>query len=188
MPSRKRLIIGLGNPGAEYEGTRHNIGFMVVDALAAKAGASFSHEKEAFVAWAQHRGHPYGLAKPLTYVNRSGQAAQKLARAYGLEPREMLVLVDDINLDPGTIRLRTGGSAGGHNGMQDIIDRLATREIPRLRLGVGSDFPRGRMADYVLSPFSRDEQPLIDEALVRAQKAALCFVTDGIQTAMNRYN
>lgn len=186
--SSKRLIVGLGNPGAEYAGTRHNIGFMVIDALAEEAGVSLAHEKEALIGWAKHRGHPYGLAKPLTYVNRSGQAVQKLVRANGMEPRDVLVLVDDINLDPGTIRLRAGGSAGGHNGTQDILDRLGTREVPRLRLGVGSDFPRGRMADYVLSPFAPDEQPLIDEALVRAQKAALCFVSEGIETAMNRFN
>jgi PTH1 family peptidyl-tRNA hydrolase len=189
MPSAKRLIIGLGNPGAEYEGTRHNVGFAVADALAEKIGVAFQHEKgNALVAWGRWRGCPFGLVKPLTYMNRSGGAARTLLGRCGLRPEEMLVVMDDLSLPPGTVRLRAQGSAGGHNGLQDIIDRLGTDQFPRLRVGIGSDFPRGRQVDYVLTPFTAQEQPLVDEAVGVACEAALTFVADGIVTAMNRFN
>ncbi|MEX0747158.1 MAG: aminoacyl-tRNA hydrolase [Rhodothermales bacterium] len=189
MPTSKRLIIGLGNPGPEYERTRHNIGFQVADALAEKARITFTRERgDVLLGWGRIRGYSFGLAKPQTFMNRSGKAVLTLVQRHGLETQEMLVVVDDINLPPGTIRIRPRGSAGGHNGLQDIIDALATDDFPRLRFGIGSDFSPGRQAEYVLSPFSDEERPLVEEALLRARDAALTFVSDGVVTAMNRFN
>ena len=189
MATSKRLIVGLGNPGAEYEKTRHNVGFEVVDAVADKARITLEHDKgDVLLGWGRVRRYPLGVAKPLTYMNRSGTAVRTLLGRHGLEPQEILVVVDDINLPVGKLRLRQGGSAGGHNGLQDITDRLGRDDFPRLRFGVGSDFSRGKQADYVLSPFSPDERPIVEEALVRARDAAITFVTDGIVTAMNRFN
>ena len=189
MPRSKRLIIGLGNPGPEYERTRHNIGFQVADALAEKARITFTRERgDVLLGWGRMKGFPFGVAKPQTFMNRSGRAVQTLVQRYGLATQEMLVVVDDINLAPGTLRIRPNGSAGGHNGLQDIIDTLSTDDFPRLRFGVGSDFPRGRQAEYVLSPFSEEERPVVEEALQRARDAAITFVSDGIVTAMNRFN
>ncbi len=190
MPKSNRLIIGLGNPGAEYEGTRHNVGFAVIEALADKAGVELGYDGRAgaMVGEGRARGRPFVLVKPLSYMNRSGTPTKHLLRRYGVQPREILVVVDDINLEAGRLRLRPRGSAGGHNGVQDLIDRLDTDDFPRLRLGIGDAFGRGRQVDYVLSPFSKAEQPVIEEAVARACEAALTFVTDGIVTAMNRFN
>jgi len=189
MPRSKRLIVGLGNPGTEYEGTRHNVGFVVVKTLADRTGIALSMGRfQALEGWGRHRGCPFGLALPLTYVNRSGDAVKPLMSQHGLSPNELLVVVDDLHLPPGTIRLRAGGGSGGHNGLEHIAERIGTTDFPRLRIGIGSDFPRGRQADYVLSPFTDEQQPFIDEAIDQACEAALSFVHDGISTAMNRYN
>jgi PTH1 family peptidyl-tRNA hydrolase len=190
MPKADRLIVGLGNPGPEYEHTRHNVGFWVVDAVAETARAAFRHDgrANAMVAQGRTRGRPLTLAKPLTFMNRSGQSVKHLVRRFSLSPRNLLVVYDDLNLDVGRLRLRERGSAGGHNGMQDIIDRLGTDDFPRLRLGIGSDYGRGQQSEYVLSPFDADQEPLIDEALDRAHDAVITFVTDGVVTAMNRFN
>lgn len=189
MATSKRLIIGLGNPGTEYEKTRHNVGFEVVDAVAEKARITLEHDKgDVMLGWGRIRRYPFGVAKPLTYMNRSGSAVRTLLGRHTLQPQEILVVVDDINLPVGKLRLRPGGSAGGHNGLQDITDLLGRDDFPRLRFGVGSDFPRGKQADYVLSPFTVDERSIVDEALIRARDAAITFVTDGIVTAMNRFN
>lgn len=189
MPRSKRLIVGLGNPGAEYEGTRHNIGFVVVKALADRMDVALSASRfQALEGWGSHRGCPFGLVLPLTYVNRSGNAVKPIMDHRGLSPSELLVVVDDLHLPPGRIRLRPGGGSGGHNGLEHIAQRLGTTDFPRLRIGIGSDFPRGQQADYVLSPFTDEQQPLVDEAVDQACDAALSFVHDGISTAMNRYN
>lgn len=190
MAGSKRLLIGLGNPGATYAATRHNVGFAVVDALAERARTVFKNDgrAEALLAEARLRGRPVVLVKPQTYMNRSGLTVKHLMRRYGFGPEEILVVVDDINLALGTIRLREQGSAGGHNGVQDIIDRLGTDAFPRLRLGVGSDFDRGGQVDYVLSGFTAEEQPVVDDAVKRARDAAVTFVTDGLVMAMNRFN
>ncbi len=189
MASAKRMIIGLGNPGAEYAGTRHNVGFMVVDAVAEKTRVTLAPERgNALVGWGRWRSRPFGLAKPITYMNLSGQAVRGLVRRYALELRDILVVYDDVNLPVGKIRLRERGSAGGHNGVQDIIDRLGTDVFPRLRVGIGDDFPRGRQVDYVLSPFTAEQRPLIEEAILTARDAVLTFVSDGLTAAMNRFN
>jgi len=190
MAGSNRLLVGLGNPGAAYAGTRHNVGFRVVDALAERARITFQQDgrAEALVGQGRVRGRPVILAKPQGYMNRSGATVQHLVRRYALDPADLLIIVDDLNLTLGKLRLRERGSAGGHNGVQDVIDHLDTDAFPRLRLGIGDLFARGNQVDYVLSLFTEEEQPVIDEAVTRARDAALTFVTDGIVVAMNRFN
>ena len=189
MASSKRLIVGLGNPGAEYERTRHNVGFMAVDMLAEKAKITMSPDRgPALAGSGRYKGRPLRLVKPLTYMNRSGSAVKHHMKKLGLSPSDVLVLYDDLNLEPGVIRIRQKGSSGGHNGMQDIIDVLGTDHIPRVRIGIGSSFSRGRQADYVLSPFLDEEIDIMSEAVKDAGNASLAFVREGIVTAMNRFN
>lgn len=188
MASSSRLVAGLGNPGRKYEGTRHNIGFEVVDAVADRVRARWKEKGEAFLANGRWRSRPMLLMKPWTYMNRSGTAIENVARKKKFDPREILVVVDDISLPVGTVRLRPSGGSGGHNGLEDIIDWLDSTDFPRLRIGIGSDFERGGQSDYVLSPFDAEERPVMDEAVERAVDAVLTFVTDGVQTAMNRFN
>lgn len=189
MASKKRLIVGLGNPGVEYEQTRHNVGFWVVDALSERARAEMKHDRGPSEAGCGRlRGRPVCLVKPLTYMNRSGNAVRRQMVRLGVSIEDILVVVDDINLDLGVIRLRQKGSAGGHNGVQDIIDVLNSENFPRLRIGIGSDFDRGHQANYVLSRFENHEMESIEDAVKRAQNAATTFVCDGIVTAMNRFN
>ncbi len=189
MAASKRLIIGLGNPGTEYDRSRHNAGYMVVDAIAEKGRLSWEPDSaRALIAWGRWRGNTYGIAKPLTFMNLSGQAVRALMRRYQLDKDEILVVFDDIHLPPGSIRLRKGGSAGGHNGVQDIIDKLGSRDFPRLRIGVGDNFARGRQVEYVLSPFSATELPLMEEAVMTAVEACMVFVREGLTIAMNHFN
>ena len=189
MASSKRLIVGLGNPGAEYEQTRHNVGFMAVDVLAEKAKITLSPDRgPALAGSGRYRGRPLSLVKPLTYMNRSGSAVRHHMKKLGLSSRDVLVLYDDLNLEPGIIRIRQKGSSGGHNGMQDIIDVLGTDDIPRVRIGIGNNFSRGRQADYVLSAFQDDEVEVISEAITNAGDASLLFIREGIVAAMNRFN
>lgn len=189
MASAKRLIVGLGNPGSAYDGTRHNIGFEVADAVAARIRAEFAPEgAHAFAAWGRWRGRPLGVAKPITFMNRSGWAIRDLCRRYQLDLRDILVVVDDLNLPVGAVRLRPKGSAGGHNGTQDIIDTMGRDDFPRIRVGVGDDFGRGQQVRYVLAPFGAKEREIMDETVIHCRDAALTFVTDGLTTAMNRYN
>jgi PTH1 family peptidyl-tRNA hydrolase len=189
MPRAKRLIVGLGNPGPDYEGTRHNAGFMVADAVAERAGLVFEGRDGAFVsAWGTFRGTPFGVAKPIAFMNRSGAAVRKLIAQARLELDDVLVAYDDLALDLGQIRLRGKGGAGGHNGVQDVIEALNSANFPRLRIGIGASFPRGRQVDFVLAPFDDDEQPVIAEAIDTAAEAALTFVREGLVPAMNRYN
>lgn len=184
-----RLIVGLGNPGAEYEQTRHNIGFRVADAVASRARTEFdSHIANASVAEGRWRSRPFAVAKPLTFMNLSGRALKPLLRRFASKPSEALVIVDDINIPLGTVRIRPKGGDGGHNGLADIIEHLGTDAFPRMRIGVGKDFRTGDQSDYVLSPFDDEEFDVVEEMVDRATKAALTFVTDGVQTAMNRYN
>lgn len=185
----RRLIVGLGNPGPDYEDTRHNAGFMVADRLAEHVGVSFETEiAQALVAHAVVDEVPVALAKPLTFMNRSGQAYLGLLRHYGLEPEDALVVYDDLALPVGAVRLRGKGGAGGHNGVQDIIQRLNSTDFPRMRLGVGDSFASGGQVQYVLSPFADEEWPAFEEAVGAAAEAALTFVREGLVPAMNRHN
>ena len=189
MPGAKKLIVGLGNPGREYERTRHNVGYEVAEALAERHGIAFKqHRGLALVGWGRMEAIRLGIMKPITFMNRSGRPVQDVTRYYDVDLSDLLVVYDDLNLPLGTIRMRAGGSAGGHNGIQSIIDALKTNAFPRLRIGIGSEFARGRQADYVLSPFSAADRETIDVALVRAREAAETFVRDGIEAAMNQHN
>jgi PTH1 family peptidyl-tRNA hydrolase len=185
----RRIIVGLGNPGADYAGTRHNVGFMVAERVVERArlkyGPDYGRARLAEGSW---RGVPFAVAMPQTYMNVSGESVVAMRRRYGLTASDILVVVDDIALEPGTIRIRPGGSDGGHNGLADVTERLGTDQFPRLRIGIGKDFPRGRQSDYVLQPFSPEQLPLVEASLPAAADAALTFIADGVNTAMNRYN
>ncbi len=182
-----KLIVGLGNPGARYRGTRHNLGFDVVDELAARRGVRFADgPAEALVAAIPPDAPVALLAKPLTYMNRSGTAVRDLLQAYGLDLTDLLVVADDVNLPVGHVRARARGSAGGHQGLQSIIDALGTEEFARLRIGIGR--AAGPLEEYVLERFRPEERVLIQEAVVRAADAVELFLSDGIDEVMNRYN
>lgn len=183
------LIVGLGNPGREYRENRHNVGFMLLDRLAVKLDARFTRlQSNALVATANYRERKIILAKPQTFMNLSGQSVQGLVRFYKLPVTNLLVAHDDLDLPPGTIRIRPDGGSAGQKGMESILERLGTDEFPRLRLGIGR--PPGRMEapDYVLQDFSAGEMTVISETLDRAVEAALTFITDGLERAMNIYN
>jgi len=183
------LIAGLGNPGPQYRHTRHNVGFMLVDRLAARLGVKFSRlESKALVTKGEYSGRRIVLAKPQTFMNLSGQAVGALLRFYKIPPEHFMVAYDDVDLPLGTIRIRPDGGSAGQKGMASIIERLGTQEFPRLRLGVSR--PPGRMhaADYVLQDFAPGEAEMLAITLDRGVDAALTFVIDGLNTAMNRFN
>jgi PTH1 family peptidyl-tRNA hydrolase len=179
----------LGNPGREYAQTRHNVGFQIVTRLAEKHGLSFSRmQNEALVATGRIGDVRVVLAKPQTWMNESGRAVGPLARFYKVELARLLVIYDDLDIPAGTIRLRSEGGSGGHNGMRSIIERLGTQDFPRLRVGIGR--PPGRMdpVDYVLLPFARGEESLMDMTRERAIEAIECFLAEGIMAAMTSFN
>ncbi|WP_103020165.1 aminoacyl-tRNA hydrolase [Salinibacter altiplanensis] len=182
------LAIGLGNPGAKYEDTRHNVGHQVIDALSGRLDISLQHESDALVGWGRHADQKIGLAVPLTYMNRSGDAVAGLHDYYDLPLDRLLVIVDDLHLPVGTIRLRPAGSSGGHNGLAHVAQRLGTTEFSRLRIGIGDDFPDGRQSDYVLSPFTEEQHPAARSAREDAEDAVLTMARDDIDAAMNRFN
>ncbi len=184
----KHLIIGLGNPGPEYAGTRHNIGFQVLDHLAEAAGARFDAARYGDHAEVRHKGRSFILIKPSTFMNLSGKAARYWMEQEGVPADRMLVITDDLAIPFGAIRIRAKGGAGGHNGLASIIETIGTEEFPRLRFGIGSDFPRGRQSEYVLSPWSPDEQKMLPERIELAAKAVLQFGLLGVAAAMNNFN
>ena len=183
------LIIGLGNPGREYRDNRHNIGFMLVDRLAVRLDArGMKLQSKAIVTSALYQERKIILAKPQTYMNLSGQSVQGLLHFYKIPAGNLIVAHDDLDIPYGTIRIRPGGGPGGQRGMASTIEQLGTKDFPRLRMGIGR--PPGRMdpSDYVLHDFSKEEQKLLSEILERAADAALTFVTDGLNKAMNKFN
>ncbi len=182
-------IFGLGNPGREYEMTRHNVGFMVVDALAEKIGFSFKPGRgDYLIGSGRHAGKEILLVKPLTYMNNSGVAVKDVVERYKIELRDILVICDDLNLPLGVIRIRQKGSDGGHNGLYSIIYHLKSIEFPRLRCGIGNLEKMKNMVDFVLSKFDGDEIEILNEMIAKAVDATLCFISDGILVAMNRFN
>jgi PTH1 family peptidyl-tRNA hydrolase len=187
-PMSKYLIVGLGNVGAEYEGTRHNAGFMVVDALAKEAEAKWSLERHAYRTEVRHKGRVLVLIKPTTYMNLSGKAVKYWLQAEKIELQNLLVVVDDIALDPGIIRIKKQGGAGGHNGLTDIEAVLGTANYNRIRMGVGDHFSRGRQVDYVLGRMEGEDLAKMEEAIKTACDAIKCFATQGIDRTMNMYN
>ena len=186
-----KLIVGLGNPGREYRDTRHNVGFMVIDEMARRHALTLalapSQIPETFIA-KQFGVEPLLVAKPLTFMNRSGEAVAALVRYYDIAGSDLLVVVDEVALPFGRLRARPRGSAGGHNGLKSIADRLGTTEFARLRLGVGRGDARRNLADHVLSKFEPDERPALDEFITRAADAAEMFAVTDIATVMNAYN
>jgi len=188
-PETSYLLIGLGNPGREYQNNRHNFGFMFVDRLAVRLGArGLKVQSKAIVTTTTYEDRRLILAKPQTYMNLSGQSAQGLLNFYKLPTQNMLIAHDDLDIPFGTIRMRPGGGPGGQKGVASTIERLGTKDFARLRLGIGR--PPGRMdpAAYVLQDFSRDETKILSELLDRAADAALEFVVNGLDKAMNKFN
>lgn len=189
MTENTFLIVGLGNPGREYKDNRHNVGFMLVDRLTVRLNARMSRlQAKALVASIAYEGNKLILAKPQTYMNLSGQSIQGLARFYKVPLENMIVAHDDLDLSFGTIRIRPGGGPGGQKGVASTIQRLGSKDFPRLRIGIGR--PPGRMdpADYVLQNFPKSDLTELSEVLDRAADAALTFVTEGLNTAMNKFN
>ena len=183
------LIAGLGNPGKEYENTRHNAGFLVLDTLAQKLGADLSERKHrALCGKAVIGGQKVILLKPQTYMNSSGESIRAAADSFKVPPEDILVVYDDISLAPGQLRIRAKGSAGGHNGIKSIIAHLGTQEFPRVKVGIGEKPPRMDLADYVLGHFSSGEKKIMEEAAKEAADAICEIVNVGIEQAMNDHN
>ena len=184
-----RVIIGLGNPGMKYAGTRHNIGFDTVTALADKYNIKINNKKfngligDGFIG-----GEKVLLVQPQTYMNLSGECVGQIADFFKIEPENLIVICDDINLDTGRLRIRAKGSAGGHNGLKNIIAHLGTEAFPRIRVGVGEKTEGWDLADYVLARFSKDDEPVMREAIKNAVGAVETWISDDIGTAMNRFN
>jgi PTH1 family peptidyl-tRNA hydrolase len=183
------LLVGLGNPGREYRNNRHNVGFMLLDRLAARLDVTFSRlESKALVAKGDYQARRVILAKPQTYMNLSGQAVSALLRFYKVPLEHLLVVFDDVDLPFGAIRLRPGGGSSGQRGMKSVLEQLGTQDFARLRIGL--DRPPGRRgaANYVLQDFSKEESETLADVLDRGVGAVLAFLTGGIQTAMNQFN
>ncbi|HEV57612.1 MAG TPA: aminoacyl-tRNA hydrolase [Phycisphaerales bacterium] len=182
-----RLIVGLGNPGREYQGTRHNVGFETVDRVGDRLHVEIDKRKfGGLVGQGTCGSQRVLLLKPLQYMNCSGQVVATAAGFYRVSPADLLVVTDDMALEPGRIRLRAQGSSGGHNGLADIIEKLGTDRFARLRIGIGAATRVAR--DYVLSRPTAEERTRLDEAIDRAVEAVVCWLDEGIETAMNRYN
>jgi PTH1 family peptidyl-tRNA hydrolase len=195
-----KLIVGLGNPGRRYAGTRHNVGFDVLDRLASRHGVDWQSAPRGMDALTARRRPSGGvqgappvnedtvLAKPLTFMNLSGHAVQGVLQFYKIELPDLLVIVDDVNLELGRLRARGAGSAGGHNGLKSVIEALGTEDFARLRIGVGRGDARRDLADHVLATFDPEERASVVEAADRAADAAELFVAEGIAAVMNRFN
>ena len=184
------LIVGLGNPGKEYTNTRHNCGFRAIDALAEKLSCKIDKSKfQGLIGQASYQGRKLFLLKPQTYMNLSGRSVLQLSAYYAIPPSRIIILFDDISLEPGRLRVRADGSAGGHNGIKSIIQELGSQDFPRVKIGVGSKpNPQQDLADWVLSGFNSTEQKALDAALPHAADAALCIIEQSIAEAANRYN
>lgn len=184
----KHLIVGLGNIGSEYAGTRHNIGFMVLDAFAEASNISFSTGRYGDVAHVRVKNQQVTLLKPSTYMNLSGSAVRYWKEQEGIKTENILIIVDDLALPLGAIRIKGNGSDAGHNGLKHIAQMLGTQNYPRLRFGIGNDFPRGTQIDYVLGTFSAEERRILDERIPVAVDAVREVVLAGLQRAMCNYN
>ena len=188
--SESWLIVGLGNPGKQYERTRHNCGFRAIDLLAKELGCKIDKGKfQGLYGQATYNGKKLFLLKPQTFMNLSGRSVLQLSAYYAIPPQRIIVLFDDISLEPGRLRIRAEGSAGGHNGIKSIIAELGSQDFPRVKIGVGGKpHENADLADWVLSGFSANEQKELKSALERAADAALCIADKGVGEAANRYN
>ncbi len=184
----KFLIVGLGNPGPEYEITRHNIGFLTLDRLVEKRKASFAPARLGDKAEFRFKGKAFHLVKPSTYMNLSGKAVSYWLQELKVPREHLIVVVDDIALPFGQLRLRPSGSSAGHNGLQNIEDTLGDQNFARLRFGIGNSFARGQQVDYVLSPFAKEEFKELPEQMDKAGEALISFALEGAERAMNKYN
>ena len=184
------LIVGLGNPGNEYAKTRHNCGFRAIDALAEKLGCRIDKGKfQGLYGQCSYEGRKVLLLKPQTFMNLSGRSVLPLSAFFKIPPQRIIVLFDDISLDPGKLRIRANGSAGGHNGIKSIIQELGSQDFPRVKIGVGAKpHPDFDLADWVLSTFSAAEEKDLVPALEKAGEAALSIITDGVPKTCNRYS
>ena len=184
-----KLIVGLGNPGDEYARTRHNIGFMAVDLLADKNRISLNQSKfKAIIGKGKAGSQDLVVAKPQTYMNRSGESVSSLLFFYKLNPTDCIVICDDLELPTGKIRIREKGGHGGHNGLRSIIEQTGGNEFVRVRIGIGRPKDESQVSDYVLSHFSKVEKPLIEDAVENASKAVETIIAEGVEAAMNRFN
>ncbi len=184
-----KLIVGLGNPGREYADTRHNVGWWVAEVLADRAGLSGWREKfEAHLAEGRLAGEKVALARPVTYMNASGRSVRAMMDFWKVEPGDLLVVLDDMAMEVGRLRLRPSGSAGGHKGLASIARHLGHERFARLRVGIGAPPSAEEGADYVLSRFAAGERPVIDDAVARAADAAETWIRRGLEAAMNRFN
>ena len=184
------LIVGLGNPGKQYERTRHNAGFRAIDLLAQKLGCKIDKAKfQGLYGQVNYNQKKLYLLKPLTYMNLSGRSVLQLSAYFSIPPQRIVVLFDDISLEPGRLRIRADGSAGGHNGIKSIIQELGSQEFPRVKIGVGAKpHPEQDLADWVLSSFSATEEKALAESLPQAAEAALSIIDRGIPETANRFN
>lgn len=184
----KYLIAGLGNIGPEYALTRHNVGFMVVDRLAAQEDFRFSFEKLAYTAVWKYKGRTLHFIKPITYMNLSGKAVAYYLQAYGIPKENLLVIVDELQLPFGTLRIKPKGSDGGHNGLKSLQESLGGQDYCRLRFGIGNGFPKGRQVDYVLGMFGKEEMEELPGYLDKAGEMICSFCFNGLQATMNNFN
>ena len=184
------LIVGLGNPGKEYAGTRHNCGFQAIDILAETLGCKIDKGKfQGLFGQTVYKGKKLFLLKPQTYMNLSGRSVLQMSAYYNIPPERIIVLFDDISLEPGRLRVRAEGSAGGHNGIKSLIHELGSQDFPRVKIGVGAKpHPEQDLADWVLSHFTASEQKAVNAALKPAGEAALCIIEQGVPQAANRFN
>lgn len=183
------MIIGLGNPTKEYDKTRHNVGFSVIDELAERIGSDVTEKKhKALCGKGMLNGQKVVLAKPQTFMNLSGESVRAMVDFYKVTPQEIIVIYDDVSLEPGQLRIRVKGSSGGHNGIKNIIAHLGTQEFPRIRVGIGEKPKHMDLADYVLSRFSKGEQELMSDAFKEAADAVEMMVAEGADPAMNHFN
>ncbi len=185
-----KLVIGLGNPGARYEGTRHNVGCMVADQLLAKSEvpSTFRSRFDGLLARVRLEGSDALLLEPQTYMNRSGQSVVQAARYFRVQPEDMLVIHDEVDLPFGTVRVKRGGGSGGHRGLESCFDELESRDFDRVRVGIGGSELDEELTDYVLRCFDDDERGMLEDVLRQAANAALTTVTEGATAAMNRFN
>lgn len=184
----KFLIAGLGNPGAEYAGTRHNIGFEVLDHLAREKEGSFSSDRHGYTYTLRHKGKQLILLKPTTFMNLSGKAVRHHLTQHKIPQERLLVVTDDLALPLGRLRMRGKGSSGGHNGLQNIQDLLGDNEWARLRFGIGNNFSKGKQVNYVLDQFSGEEQPELPALIEKAGEMILSFSTQGLARTMSQFN
>ncbi len=187
-PMKKFLIVGLGNPGAEYKYTRHNIGFLAAARLAEKLKTNFNTERYGEVAKANYRGKRLVILKPSTYMNLSGKAVRYWLEKENIDKNNLMIITDDVNLDFGTIRIRPKGSDGGHNGLKSIQELIGGNQYPRLRFGIGKDYPRGGQVDYVLGKWTEEQTKALPEHLDKIADAIINFAQEGLQRTMNKFN